>query len=358
MNTIFAPSHVYPGMALVIPAYEPSTGLLTLVQQLVEYSFAAIVVIDDGSGPPSKAIFDQVEVEEGVTLLRHRANRGKGAALKSAFQHISDDSEKKVSNIITLDADGQHCVEDIVAIAQRCRDEGDKLIMGVRAFSDDVPLRSRFGNLLTRRVLCWINQVDLQDTQTGLRCLPLAFAEQTLAIEADRYEFELECILLAKQMGISIVQHQIQTIYIDDNISSHFRPIVDSLRIYHVFGRYLMVSIGSFLLDISLFTLFYFFSGYIVASTYLARLLSGYFNFYLNKHSVFHSHDKQRYLGESIGYIVLAVFIATLSGIAVNKLVPLTNWHATPVKIVVDTNLFVLSFLVQKFIVFRNRANK
>jgi putative flippase GtrA len=201
-----------------------------------------------------------------------------------------------------------------------------------------------------------VSQVDLTDTQTGLRCLPITFAKQTLAIEADRYEFEMECILLAKRNQIAILQQPIETIYIDDNSSSHFRPIVDSLRIYLVFVRYLTVSMGSFILDISLFAGLYYLSGQIITSTYTARLASGAFNFYFNKNVVFKSRVSHTIVFESISYIALAIFIATISGIAVNWLTPATGWDAPAVKIIVDTQLFILSFFVQRFFIFKPKS--
>ena len=345
------------GITLVIPAFEPGIGLVDIVKHLTQYPFHLIVVIDDGSGPDFQAIFAAVQAMPSVTLLTHDVNCGKGAALKNAFRYIVKHDAEQTRCIITLDSDGQHGEQDILAIARRAQSDGDKLIMGVRAFADDVPLRSRFGNLLTRRVMRLVSQVDLADTQTGLRCLPLEFARATLAIEANRYEFELECILLAKSKKVPILQHPIQTIYIDDNASSHFRPIIDSLRIYLVFIRYVMVSISSFLLDISLFSILYYLSGQIILSTYAARLVSGTFNFYFNKHAVFRSHDQRRYLRESYGYIALAILIATLSGTAVNWLTVATGWHAPLVKILVDTQLFVLSFFVQRFLIFNQKKH-
>jgi putative flippase GtrA len=121
-----------------------------------------------------------------------------------------------------------------------------------------------------------------------------------------------------------------------------------------VFARYVVVSVSSFLLDIILFTVFHYASGHIIGSTYAARLLSGFFNFYFNKHAVFRFHEPRHYLQESLGYLALAVIIATLSGAAVDWLTLLTGWHALPIKIIVDTHLFIVSFLVQRFILFRH----
>lgn len=356
MNNHDSTSEALQTTTLIIPAYQPGEGLVELVTQLARYAFDEIVIVDDGSGSSYFTIFDKVSTIDRVTLLLHESNRGKGAALKYAFRHVLRNGVEMDQRFITLDADGQHAVEDVVSIAQRCKNRRECIVLGVRAFSENTPLRSRFGNQLTRKVLNWTKQVDLLDSQTGLRCLPPSFLEQSLTIEANRYDFELECILLAKQNGWPIEQHPIQTIYIDGNVTSHFRPILDSIRIYWVFVRYTIVSISSFALDIGLFTLLYYYSDYIIGSTYVSRMVSGTFNFLANKHAVFQSGEKQRYPRELLQYVGLAVFIATVSGVLVQKLVVLTAWQAPIVKIIVDGALFVVNFLVQRFLIFRPRS--
>ena len=110
------------------------------------------------------------EVKNAINVS---ANLGKGAALKSAFRHIFGLDDDSTRCIITLDADGQHSVEDVLAMARRC--ECGNMVIGVRSFTGDVPFRSRFGNVLTRWVLRWTSKLNLDDTQSGLRCLPLEF---------------------------------------------------------------------------------------------------------------------------------------------------------------------------------------
>lgn len=338
---------------LVIPAYQPGDAFEPLVGQLLDHGFDTVIVVDDGSGESYRSRFDRVAERPGVTVLRHPENRGKGAALKTAFRHALMGTSPAGHRLVTVDADGQHRVDDVVALDRQAAGGEDELVLGVREFSDDVPWRSRFGNRLTRRVLRWFSQIDVRDSQTGLRSLPVAFAEQCLAIEADRYEFELECLLLAKDNGLPITQYPIATVYIDDNAGSHFRPVLDSLRVYWVFLRYALSSLSSFVLDIVLFTIFHGLSGNILGSTYAARLISGSFNFLVNKHAVFRSGSARRYPVELLGYVTLAVTIATLSGVLVGLLARHLDWAVPVIKIVVDSLLFLVNFLVQRRIIFR-----
>lgn len=217
---------------LVIPTLDPGEEFVPLVKRLAGEGCALIVVVDDGSASRNRHRFDLVEPLPGVVVLRHDHNLGKGAALKTGFRYVLRHAPAPAEWLVTLDADGQHRVEDVLAIADREQGTADCLVLGVREFSGAIPWRSRFGNHMTRRVLRWTSGIDVRDSQTGLRSLPLRFAAECLAIEANRYEFELEYLLLAKRRGLLITQHPISTIYLDENIGSHFRPITDSFRIY------------------------------------------------------------------------------------------------------------------------------
>ena len=111
--------------------------------------------------------------------------------------------------------------------------------MGIRSFDTGVPWRSQFGNNLTRRIFQLFTRIDLHDTQTGLRAIPRSLLPRLLEVKANRYSFELEMLLIASRDRISLVQKPIQTVYLDGNSDSHFNPVLDSLRIYWVFVRYL-----------------------------------------------------------------------------------------------------------------------
>src|SRR5579872_7294401 len=137
-------------LAVVIPAYRPSGGLVDLVRTLTEKTAPPIVIVDDGSGPEFRAVFDAVAAFPGVQLLRHAVNLGKGAALKTAFNHILCSSPALVG-VVTADADGQHHPDDILKVAEALRAEPEALILGSRSFDQDVPLRSRFGNIADRK---------------------------------------------------------------------------------------------------------------------------------------------------------------------------------------------------------------
>src|SRR4051794_20408762 len=162
-------------LAVLIPAYRPSDGFLGLIGELAARSIPAILVVDDGSGAEFAGIFAQVASYPNVQVLRHPANQGKGAALKTGIQHALS-AFPQLRGVVTADADGQHHPEDIERVAARLIEhpieQPAALVLGARSFEGDVPLRSRFGNLLTRRLMQLVIGARLQDTQTGLRGIP------------------------------------------------------------------------------------------------------------------------------------------------------------------------------------------
>ena len=336
-------------IGIVIPALDPPETLLGLVDALRFGAMGRLVVVNDGSADVS--LFRALESMQGVTVLHHVTNRGKGEALKTGFRHLL--ACKALTNIVTVDADGQHLAEDIDRVYGAAGSEPGALILGARSFEGDIPLKSAVGNKATRAVLKLTAGLDLKDTQTGLRAVPRSLAERCLAIESARYEFELEMLLLAKRTGIPIRETGIATVYADRNRATHFRPVRDSIGIYLVFLRFLIISVASFWLDIVLFALLYHYTGTILFSTYAARISSGAFNFLGNRRFVFRDGLRRSLVRAAAAYTGLAFLIATASGFAVRALSEWSGWTPAIVKIGVDPCLFIVSFAVQRYVIFR-----
>ena len=336
-------------IGVVIPALDPPVTLLGFVNELRAHAMVPIVIVNDGSS--SQSVFRQIEGLEDVTVIHHEVNRGKGEALKSGFRHLL--SCEALTTVVTVDADGQHLANDVARIWCAVDSEPDALVLGTRSLEGDIPVKSAVGNRAIRSVLKLTSSLHLGDSQTGLRALPRHLAERCLEIRASRYAFELEMLLLAKQMEITIREVAITTIYIDRNRATHFRPVLDSLRIFWVIVRFSLVSLTSFSIDIVLFAVLHYFTNAILFSTYAARISSGSFNFFCNRHVVFRSGERRSLVGEIAGYASLALLIATASGLAVQALSEWLQWSPTIVKIGVDLCLFFLSFAVQRYVIFR-----
>lgn len=224
--------------AVVIPAWQPQQELVTLVRSIQEHGCKALLVVDDGSRAECQPIFSQLQSLPSVTVLRHSQNCGKGCALKTAFRHFLSDLPE-CSGVITADADGQHAAGDIARVAKAQAEHPAAVILGCRRLTSEMPLRSRFGNTLTRHIFRSVTGVNLSDTQTGLRAFPREMIGELLSIDGERYEYEIAVLLHCCQSGRTLTEVPIRAIYHEGNRSSHFRSVKDSIQIYKVIARYI-----------------------------------------------------------------------------------------------------------------------
>ena len=215
-------------MVVLIPAYKPDEKFIALIKELRSACDYDIVAVDDGGGEAYKAIFDEAK-SLGVTVLTHEQNKGKGEALKTGFRYIDEHYD---SGCVAADADGQHLVKDIIAVAKKLEENPENLIIGSRAFGKDVPLRSKFGNICTRITFNLLNAASIGDTQTGLRGIPKCRLKEYSQLAGSRYEYEMRMLLTARQNDIDIKEVTIDTVYLDNNASSHFNPLKDAMRVY------------------------------------------------------------------------------------------------------------------------------
>ena len=213
--------------AVLIPAYEPDHQLIALTKRLKEMGFP-VVVVDDGSGENYADIFDAVR-ENDATVVTHLKNRGKGAALKTGMAYIRDNLQ--VDGFITCDADGQHRVEDVERVSQMLN-SGHKFVLSMRRLKKDIPLRSKVGNLMSRVVYALLTKRYLSDNQSGLRGFHCSHIDWMVEVEKDNYDYEMNVLYYAAKKSIRIATLDIEAIYIDNNQSSHFRPVTDTVRIY------------------------------------------------------------------------------------------------------------------------------
>lgn len=333
------------GYTVLIPAYKPDEKLVRVVGALRERNIE-VTVVDDGSGAGYAPVFEQA-AQAGACLLTHTQNKGKGAALRTGIAHIS--RQDGVRGIVTADADGQHTPRDIGLVIEAMRERPGVLVIGARSFSGSVPARSRFGNTLTRGIFRLATGIKVKDTQTGLRGLPDSLFARLLELEGDRYEYEMSMLLNIERWGVEYAEVPIETVYIEGNKSSHFHPLRDSWLIYGKIFKFLASSLASFVVDYSMFALLslvfrldYWFS-YI-----LARTVSSFVNYMINRHIVFATGG-----GVSVyKYYALALIIMALGSGGVD-LIAMTGMPGLLAKILIDVPLFFISYTVQRKYIFK-----
>ncbi|WP_263379786.1 bifunctional glycosyltransferase family 2/GtrA family protein [Granulicella paludicola] len=338
-------------IAALIPAWQPEQALVLLVDELLMAGFGAIVLVDDGGGEESRSLFDGLEQRPRVHLVRHAVNLGKGRALKSGLNYVLNALPGYVG-VVTADADGQHRAADIVAVGLALPEAASGAVLGTRAFSGDVPFRSRFGNGLTRYVFSFLTGTKLGDTQSGLRGFSGALLPELMQLDGERYEYEMTVLAVLCRSGRKPVEVPIETVYIENNRSSHFDPVRDSMRIYFVLVRFYFSAVLAAAIDFVGFTLAFAATGNIVFSIAVGRL-SSLVNFAVNKKYVFQSRGA---LKQALWrYYALVLIIACISAVSITALTRRAHWNVYAAKIVVDTVLSLVSFAMQRTFVFRGQ---
>ena len=348
-------------VAVIIPAYKPDMRLKRHVEALLASGFCKVVVVDDGSPAEFRPVFDSLAEIGRCTVLRHEANRGKGAALKTGFAWVAE-SVPDVVGVVMCDADGQHRPECCVAVAEAMLAGARGLYLGCRDFSSaGVPLRSRFGNFWISVFFWLLHGMWLGDTQTGLRAFRREDLEFMASVPGDRFAYEMEMLCAASRSRLRMAKVHIETVYEPGNPTSHFSPISDSFVICKVvfadFLRYAGVSISSFLLDQGLAWALHAalsaaglsHGGAIWASGFAARFASSVYNYFMNRAFVF--RDRRSVMSSAWRYVLLCVAVICASNAAVTLLVKLGSPRVAA-KLCADIALYLVCYAVQRRWVF------
>jgi putative flippase GtrA len=346
---------------IVIPSLNPTNELPALIESIGERE--RFVIVDDGSS--DKTIFDTLKQRANVFVLTHPENKGKGAAIKTAAAFIAENFP--AAGFVTADDDGQHTAEDIIAVRAATDRNPNALILGVRDFSKKgVPVRSKMGNFSTSVIFKIRTGRTLRDTQTGLRGIPAAFVGTLSEIPGTRFDFEITMLTHFSDRNIPFVYVPISTVYKSGGRKSNSRTFTDSVKVIRgilyrsqpskvleisKFGISGLLSAG---IDVGLYYAFYQFIP-LLPALYAARLLSGAFNFTVNRNLVFESKESRA--RSAVKYIILfsvqLLLMANLTNFAVSQ-----GANEYIAKILIDIMLFILSFIVQKRLVFRKKLRE
>lgn len=352
-------------LMVVVPSLNPDEKLIQVVDGMIDAGFSHVLLVDDGSDKDHWKPFLDAEQRPQCTVLRHEQNRGKGRALKTAFDYICR-QRRDIQGIITVDGDNQHKPWDARRLGEALLLEPAVVMMGVRNFKEhQVPLHNRMGNTITSMVFRMLCGIALSDTQTGLRGISSTYLPQFLGVEGERFEYETNMLLYMKTAGIGFREIPIETVYIENNATSHFNPLTDSAKIYGPILKFAGGSVASAVIDLVLFTFLVWMlrdmpslNRQILIATAGARSVSSLFNYAFNRRAVFSSDEPKRVT--ILRYYLLCVLqmlisykgVALLAGAA-----GFTGIGKTAVKLFVDTVLFALTFQIQREWVFRKKKS-
>jgi uncharacterized protein (DUF2062 family) len=221
---------------VVAPTYNNAATLPAVLAGLAGLDLP-VVVVNDGSTDGTNAVLSAWAAADPAAraALTHPRNRGKAAALRTAFAHVAAAGH---THAVTIDTDGQLSPADVAPLLVRARDRPTALVLGTRdARAAGYPRRSRLGRWASNR-LVWLESGQVvSDSQCGLRVYPLAFATIARAV-AEWFGYETEIITRAAWAGVPVLQVPVSCRYLPSGERvSHFRPVIDSVRALAMHAR-------------------------------------------------------------------------------------------------------------------------
>lgn len=210
-------------IAAVIPAFQAEPSVGDVVRRAREV-LPTVVVVDDGSTDRTS----EAARAAGARVVRLERNMGKGKALRTAFFDLFP---RGFAAIVTLDADGQHLPEEIPKLIESLRSTGADLVLGTREhlFGEMSPVR-RTSNWLSSWAIAKVAGVRLSDAQTGFRLYTERLIVRT-GFPEQRFEAESAVLVRAARLGFRIAAVPVRLGFADGRCTSHYRPLIDSLRI-------------------------------------------------------------------------------------------------------------------------------
>lgn len=316
-------------IVVLIPVYNPNEEIMDKFLEKLTKRFKNIVFVNDGCSHKHDKYMKKIAKKYPV--IKHYVNLGKGRGLKNGINYILNNyPDAKV--VVTADCDGQHTVKDIKKCGDVALKNADSLILGVRDFSQKlVPARSKFGNVITRNVLYSFVGQRVSDTQTGLRAMSMDVAKKLIDVSGERYEYETNVLIETKAKQIPIKEVVIDTIYINDNETSHFNPVKDSIRVYKLFTSYILFTLLAYVIETIIFAKTYNINNafYIVP---LFLLLSKIVSSIIKK--IFNNHVNIKYV--LINYLVSVVILS------------LIETHIIFIKVLIDVIMLIISLLYSR----------
>lgn len=213
-------------VAIVVPAYNEAATIREIASCALRQA-RLVVVVDDGSDDDTARALEDLP----VALLRNPVNKGKGASLMRGMYYALEDG---VAAVITIDGDGQHAPDDIPRLLAMVERYPQHIIVGSRLADKAAFPRGRYyANRVANFWISWAAGYRIEDSQSGFRLYPANLLRQPRIanMNARGFEFESEILIEAARVGCRSIAVPIAAIYRGQARESHFRPVLDIVRI-------------------------------------------------------------------------------------------------------------------------------
>ena len=190
-----------------LPAYNEEKNIAGIISKLKKYT-DSIIVCDDGSSDLTGDISEQL----GAIVIKHSKNRGYGAAINSLFLKAK---ELEPDVFLTLDADGQHRIEDIPIVTDPIIKNEVDLVIGSRFLdtkSEEMPNYRKVGIKIITKITNLSIKEKLTDSQSGFRSYSRK-ALQEITPTDDGMGVSTEILIKASNLGLKVAEVPIKVNY-------------------------------------------------------------------------------------------------------------------------------------------------
>lgn len=173
---------------VIVPAFNEQNVIKDIINNLLK-NFSNVIVINDGSNDKTLETINDLDIK----ILNHEINLGVGAAVQTGFDYVSNIPDAKA--VITFDADGQHLVDDAVAMAKEIMICDEGIIFGTRfpKHSKNIPMVKRIVLKLIAKITDLVTGVSLSDAHNGLKAYKVSIIKE-LELQFSSYSYESELI--------------------------------------------------------------------------------------------------------------------------------------------------------------------
>lgn len=224
-------------IAILIPAYNEEKYIEGVIKNCLKYEMD-IIVVDDGSTDSTPRIVKSIPAPQNfkIILIQHPHNRGKGESLKTGFKYAVSNN---YHGVITIDADGQHDVNEITNFLSTIEKENPDIIVGSRFHNTKgMPFDRLFTNYFTSWIISLIAGRKIEDVQSGFRYINSRVLK-SINLETKNFDTEPEILLKASWTGYKIKNIPISTIY-HKHFTSYVNPVKDTVKFFKLIFKSLV----------------------------------------------------------------------------------------------------------------------
>ena len=191
---------------IVIPVFNEAKVICDVIDDLRKWGYHNLIIVDDGS---SDNTFSYALSMNAITL-RHKINRGKGAAVKTGF------AAAKLFGagiVVTMDGDGQHDPQDIENLTKPILEDKVDVVLGSRLLNTGgMPFIKVLANKIGNIVTIFLYGISVSDSQSGFRAYS-EYAVTKIDTKADKYEYDSKVLREIKNNRLRYVEVPIRVLY-------------------------------------------------------------------------------------------------------------------------------------------------